>query len=193
MNILNKDVSGQNFDGQILDSSLLRGANISNCSFVGSDLSGSNFRDVNMEGADFTDAILHGSNFKDATGTANFTNAKIRLCPKWVDFIDADVYTLPDSSYRRDVLINTLFDKASVLRSALTEDDELTIEAYIDEGLHGSLIDDYGTMPEGNMVYDVLRLNHRGNSFSTVVNAHIAGNVYYNEETKTFVKGEEDG
>ena len=193
LNNLNADLSGQDFSGQDVSSVLFRGSNLSGCSFVGANLQGANMLECNIEGADFTDAILNFANFKGATGTATFTNAKVFGCPLWIDFIGGDNTEIISPAKRRKILIDALFYQAYVELSGLNKADGLVIQIFIFDGTGGEINGDYGIMPEGNMVYDVLGLDHYANEFSTVVSAHLKGNTQYDDTTKTFVKGEEDG
>ena len=156
MNALNMDLTGQNFDGQDLSYALLRGANLTNCSFVGANLTGANMRDTIIEGADFTDAQFHYSNIKDSTGTATWTNAKIKMAPKLVNFIGADDITEPPSnvdSNDRQTLISELMNQALVSYNDLSASDKVLHDSFIATGYKVVFTGSYGDMPNGREVY----------------------------------------
>ena len=188
-NQLGLDLHGQNFSGQDGDSVLFRGANLSGCNFSGTSLRYANMRECNIEGANFTGADLTGSNFKDCLGTAIFKDALIAFAPKHIDFIGA--YDAPNivNVAKRQLLIDKLFSQANVNIYDLSEDDEPIISEFIQWGHVGSITGDYGTMPEGEMVYDALNLDHSITGFSVVVDAHINGGTYYDESINEYVKG----
>ncbi len=88
---------------------------------------------------------------------------------------------------RRIRLITELFSQASVNRSTLSSEDEELVYGFehgitVEEVLTG----DYGIMPEGRMVYDVLNIDHSENNFSSVVSKHIQAVTYFDITSDMF-------
>ena len=154
MNALNKDLSGQNFDGQDLSYALLRGANLSGCSFVGTNLTGANIVDANIDGANFTDATMHYCNLSNATGSGNFTNAKMKGAPKVITMTGADWTAEPPFNINSlPLVILVAIEQTGVNDIVIPE----TLQQQIEDGEldanHG--IADLDTiMPHGNMFYN---------------------------------------
>ncbi len=130
-----------NYDGQDLSYKLLRGQDLSGCSFVGTNLTGANMRDCNIEGADFTNAIMHYCNPKGARGTATFTGAKIFGMPKWIPTVGMASI---DAVYVEAV------EQAGLTLTDLSEDD---LRVLADR--YGAVTGTYGLVPHGRLLYEV--------------------------------------
>jgi len=193
MNALNKDLNGQNFDGQNLSGSLFRGANLSNCSFVGSVLSSSNLIDTNIEGCDFTDAIMYYVNIKGATGVADFTRTRTHGMPKWIDMPGSN--TLPpltDEEYQNNTaFITAVFAQANMTVALLDEIDTKIVNDYISGFIeHIVLSKDYQDVIKGNNLYLLLGIDDDGDlrSLKTILELCEGMNVLVDNNGQFYVK-----
>ena len=140
-----------NYDGQDLSYKLLRGQDLSGCSFVRTNLTGANMRDCNIEGADFTNAIMHYCNPKGARGTATFTGAKIFGMPKWIQTVGADDTTLPSVDMNNiDTVYVEAIEQANLTLTDLSEDDLRVLEKR-----YSAITGTYGLVPHGRLLYEV--------------------------------------
>ena len=176
-NYLNQDLTGTDFSGQDLTGTLFRGANLTNCNFTGAILDYANMREANIEGADFTNAQFHYANIKDAVGSATWLNARVRMAPKWVNFIGADDVTEPPTNVDADdrqTLISELMNQASVTYNDLSTADKALHDSFIATGYKVVFTGSYGDMPNGKNVYVVIDFATSPlQDFSIVANEHI--------------------
>ncbi len=189
------DLTGQNFDGQDLNSALLRGANLTNCSFVGADLSNANMRECIIEGADFTDALMYHCNPKDATGTATWTNAKTKGVPRWIPMDGADRATEPPVT-RVPKAINQAFIQAGVELSEVNDNDSRRILSgwELGSGDSGTITEIFGDVPHGRDLYNVLYndlQNHDTRDLSIILNEIMKQNIDFDTRADLFVKHQE--
>ncbi len=173
-----EDLTGTDFSNQILEGALFYGCNLTNCNFSGATLTYANMTDTIIDGANFTNARLFFSNFMDATGTADFTNAKVLGAPEFIDFIDADFTSSPPSEIpakHRAILINSLVTQSGII---FTPDDIKVMNDFIDHGETGKILGTYDVMPNGNEVYTCLGLDPKIQIDSgKVIEKHMAGGI----------------
>ncbi len=186
-NYLDQDLTGQNFDNQDLSYALLRGANLTDCSFVGTDLTGANLRETIIQDADFTGAVMYYSNIKDAVGTADFTDALVFGMPQWIP-MPGSIYEDPEV-IERQLQIDNLVLQSDILWESYTQTDQNIMNSYISMGYSGQEIrGDYEGMPQGKDVYQSIdRGEYESIAIAWMINEHMKQGTTFDTDLDLFI------